>query len=267
MSVVDQGVLRIVTNAIVDSLYNNLPPDLSEISSHSNLLEVASKVHSEVVLMNLTSSTPVKHHLKKRKAQNFVNGTTYMDDFQTVLNQLELSDAAENTFLDLGCGDGECLLAASSLLSSSSKCVFSTVVGIELNHSKVLEAVVLSQLTRSLYPMLPSIMIEEGDFLDSPWWHTLSISNGVDEVAPNALVVYVCATCYTEDVRQSILHQVSALGKSRASSPLYLIQLDRAISPEDCELNNLTLSFVYPGLRTSWGEGTAYTYMYHREKG
>ena len=121
------------------------------------------------------------------RAVNFVRGEVYFLDFLRVLRLAApfMTSARDAEFVDLGCGVGSCLAAASCL----SRPTFTRLCGLDLSRTKTLEcSLLLSELR-----VAQSVQVLEGNFLSPQvdWWREAS-------------VVYLCATCFAQDVWVSL---------------------------------------------------------------
>eukprot|EP01033_Poteriospumella_lacustris_P007911 gene7911-5686_t len=198
---INEELVRRLTNAIVDRLFDE---------SHEELLKDA---HGEFIdktigalKPQLGASTSIREHFKRRNPRNFVKGVTFMDDFCEVFRRISPMDANQSpaiarVFVDLGSGDGECLLAAAAWSASATATdaatdAFQHIVGYELNHARVLESRVLAAVLQYLHPHLPPLQTVEEDFLQCDGWLPTELAAAT---GPVDVVVYACATCYTAD--------------------------------------------------------------------
>lgn len=117
------------------------------------------------------------------RAVNFVRGEVFFIDFLRVLRLAApfMTTARDDVFVDLGCGVGSCLAAASCLTRPR----FTHLCGLDLSRTKTLEC----SLLLSAMGVTQAVQVLKVDFLSGEveWWREAS-------------VVYVCATCFAEDV-------------------------------------------------------------------
>jgi SAM-dependent methyltransferase len=164
---------------------------------------------------------------------NFVYGEVTFQAFLEVLKKVSFLEG--ETFVDLGCGTGNCLAAAALYRSlsnaedlnsheKSQRCT--KIVGIDLLRSKLIECrIMLAHLSalvdQKKLPKLPEIEVLEMDFLQHGEWHT------------TADVVYACATCFSSKQLQLLLIELLRMKKDSS-----LIILDKELDcflPDDDE--------------------------------
>eukprot|EP01033_Poteriospumella_lacustris_P016187 gene16187-11579_t len=273
---INEELVRRLTNAIVDRLFDE---------SHEELLKDA---HGEFIdktigalKPQLGASTSIREHFKRRNPRNFVKGVTFMDDFCEVFRRISPMDANQSpaiarVFVDLGSGDGECLLAAAAWSASATATdaatdAFQHIVGYELNHARVLESRVLAAVLQYLHPHLPPLQTVEEDFLQCDGWLPTELAAAT---GPVDVVVYACATCYTADVVEGILSRCGQLSREKDGQyRVRLVLLDQnldALAPPVAgtvtSANDLLTAATWrlvddvPHIRTSWGEGHARIY-------
>jgi hypothetical protein len=233
---------------------------------------------------------------------NFVCGNTRIQDFQTllfkVLSQYEANSREKIiSLIDLGCGNGECLSAAILfdyiMSSSNNKTKFSRLLGIDLQEKQIESA---NYLFKSLIKNIrkrengseissyawPEIDIVTGDFIEQPWSDFANQKpvslRSTDTDPKSVLMLYLCATCFTESLLKLILSKVvMPLSDPLVSSDpctmtsLYLISLDkdlRSYIPPlgESSHGNLFLDLLFEqNCETSWGNGKAYVYRTDRQ--
>lgn len=184
---------------------------------------------------------------RRNRAQDFVNGTTTMDDFLCLLGRLPPIE--DRTFVDFGCGDGSLLLSV-ALAHFYQPCfpMFVEVIGIDLDHARATEAFLkLEYLKKKVSDqhqfVIPKYAVYEDDF------HSVSLPSPVH-------VIYACATCFTESTRLVVLQRAAELLQPDG----VLILLDWKLSEELLS----SFGFAYSDeaqCQTSWGTGIAYVYI------
>lgn len=269
---INEELVRRLTNAIVDRLFDETHDQLLE-NTHAAFMD---KI-VEVLKPQLGASTSIREHFKRRNPRNFVKGVTFLDDFCEVFRRISPNQcpATARLFVDLGSGDGECLLAAAawsaSAGSSAAEGAFQHIVGYELNHARVLESRVLAAVLQYLHPDQPALQTIEEDFLQCDSWLPAELAAWP---GPVDVVVYACATCYTADVVEGILSRCRQLSEEDDSRyRVHLVVLDQnldALAPPaaapEASANDLTTTATWrlvddvPHIRTSWGEGHARIY-------
>lgn len=279
MPVIDAILVKQLTQAIVNRLFDqekrgDFSPYNSVINSVTERLqsEIPSRPSSACSSSSSSSSSGsvLRDLLKSRKAGNFVKGETYVGDFLRVLNAVPIDSSlvyaqSDVSFVDLGSGDGECLLAAA--ICNSDRLRFAHIVGYEVNHARVIESRVLISVIQELYStgdvVLPSLLVLEKDFLTDEDWlpsHFLQTEAENSFRRKQIYVIYACATCYTPDVVNGIYLRCKKLAAS--SHTVFLILMDKEL-PSNlncCDSNTSYPPFVQIGenftnVRTSWGEG------------
>ncbi len=181
---------------------------------------------------------------------NFVSGDVDYFDFQRILLIAGMHDG--DSFYDLGCGSGNCLLAAALLgIFKFPDQKYSKVVGIELKNSKVVECQLMLprifEFCHDHLSKLPTIQIIEENFLSVDW------SDGD--------VVYSCATVYSASQMQSLTEKLLLL--KRGARVILLV--DKQFPPDQtasCEGadGGFWLAHTVTDITTSWGKGVAYIY-------
>jgi hypothetical protein len=187
---------------------------------------------------------------------NFVSGDVNFGDFQMVL---KLCDVVHNeVFVDLGCGSGNCLLAAAlSHCFHETGVSFLRVEGIELKQDKFYECKYVSarleQIGAKLQIITPQITIKQNNFLEVDWSY--------------AEVVYACSTCFTESVMKRLAVQFLSLKKGAR-----VILMDKELNSDYFSTVNakdvtdrFDVATVFQIVTqvecmTSWGKGTAFIY-------
>lgn len=298
-------IIRKVTSAVIDCLFS----DSSDIEDkcfairhglngkYEELIdEVVQSLQSELKLLSVSK---LRNSFKSHNPRNFVKGVTYTEDFISIFRHIEILSEIEDEsktariFIDLGCGDGECMFAArmwgqesssssSSTPSSQSKTFgFTHILGFELNHARVIECKALLAVLQHIYRIKsssnvdPLLEVFEEDFTKIASWlpselmpgtsHELCIQNQYDNVI---CIMYACATCYTPEVILGILTKCNEhlLMSKKELSPnfsMLLIILDQELESFDLSSPNLPQIVRrgdIPHIRTSWGEGHARLY-------
>jgi hypothetical protein len=232
---------------------------------------------------------------------NFVCGNTRIQDFQTilfnVLYQYEDNDHKKViSFIDLGCGNGECLSATllfDYILSSTNKKMkFSRLLGVDLQEKQIESA---NYLFKSLVKDIresenesyvwPDIDIFAGDFIEQPWSDfanrrpvSLAIDRPTETDPKTVVLLYLCATCFTESLLKLILSKVViplsdplVSFNRHALTSLYVISLDKDLRSyvpplSESSNGNLMLELLFEqNCETSWGNGKAYVYRIDRQ--
>ena len=129
--------VRTIVERIMEFLFNSKEIICNDEESH-----VISLLLEQLYPILPKSTSLINSSYNKR---NFVCGITCSDDLATVFGALDLKDDHIRCFTDLGCGDGECLMSAACLKDDNDSYTFQHIVGIELNHSKYLESVALTE--------------------------------------------------------------------------------------------------------------------------
>jgi hypothetical protein len=280
MPVIDAILVKQLTQVIVNRLFDqenrrDFSPYNSVINSVTERLQSEIPSRPSSACSSSSFGSVLRDLLKSRKAGNFVKGETYVDDFLRVLNAVPIDSSlvyaqSDVSFVDLGSGDGECLLAAA--ICNSDRLRFAHIVGYEVNHARVVESRVLISVIQELYStddvVLPSLLVLEKDFLTDEDWLP---SHFLQTEAENSLrrkqiyLIYACATCYTPDVVNGIYLKCKKLAAS--SHTVFLILMDKDLpSIVNCSDSNTAYPpFVQIGenfinVRTSWGEGTICIY-------
>jgi len=177
---------------------------------------------------------------------NFVSGEVFFLDFCRVLHILPSlvdSDDKKKVFVDLGCGVGSCL-AAASFLRRTETChdvpYFSELIGFDLMHSKIVECASLLNALGRQSPWVgqaQELRAIEADFLQQDFSH--------------ADVVYACATCFDSTTMRSLEEGKFPLLRSG----VLVVLIDKELS----EKSSLTL-LASCQVRTTWGVANARVY-------
>jgi hypothetical protein len=258
--------IRDQTENELNEKYNN--PDSLQSSSQTSSFSIFQSSHKKV---------------------NFVRGNTSLKSIQKVLFQLLQNDyvnkaeTAEITswnFIDLGCGDGECVSAAflfdhffrKSDHTDSPLVQFTSIIGVDLQKQQLESARYLIrnlkkelQSNSSSSAMFPQVILMEEDFLHIDWSQLLS------SLSPNPSLVYICATCFTQELIEAIVERIFPVllpGSIVICLDKELSLYCRSSSSELTELHVQSSSPDKPPLEflfsqscvTSWGEGTAFVY-------
>jgi hypothetical protein len=217
------------------------------------------------------------------KKVNFVRGNTSLKSLQKVLFQLFQNDyfnKSETTkirswnFIDLGCGDGECLAAAflfDNFLrkndhTDSPLVQFTSIIGVDLQKQQLESARCLMenlkkelQSNSSSSAMFPEVTLMEEDFLQIDWNQLLS------PLSPIPSLVYICATCFTQELIESTVERIFPVllsGSIVICLDKELLAYCHATASNPTEISDkppLELLFCQSCI-TSWGEGTAFVY-------
>ena len=179
-------------------------------------------------------------------AVNFVSGEVFFLDFCRVLHILPSlvdSDDKKKVFVDLGCGVGSCL-AAATFLRRTETChdvpYFSELIGFDLMHSKIVECASLLNALGRQSPWVgqaQELRAIEADFLQQDFSH--------------ADVVYACATCFDSTTMRSLEEGKFPLLRSG----VLVVLIDKELS----EKSSLTL-LASCQVRTTWGVANARVY-------
>lgn len=189
-------------------------------------------------------------------AANFVSGDMDVAGFAQLL--LTAGVQQDDCFVDLGCGSGNCLVAAAlvAVAAGNPACRFARVVGIEMSAAKVLECATLATRLAELSLRegldAPAVETVHGNFLvedpggGPPWWS----SRGV---------VFACATCFTPSLMAQLFSRLLLLPAGSR-----VILLDQALPELLCSDGPAGQGeFRLVGesaCGASWGQGTARVY-------
>lgn len=255
--------IRKISEKKLDDIYNNTTEKVHVFGFGSSSFSVLTSQHRKV---------------------NFVKGNTNIESFLKILFKLELEKGDLYNFIDLGCGDGECLgatLLFNSLSSPLEKCKFSNLIGVDLQKQQLESAhMFLNELNDSLKTenpdlVLPEISVKHSDFLEINWNELLSVAS--------RSVLYMCATCFTDGLILSIMKSIFPMLLNGS----IIICLDKDLNeyyhnPQLEEFPDITTTrqnanthpveilngeyeyqlqlVFFQTCRTSWGQGIAYVY-------
>jgi len=191
------------------------------------------------------------------KAVNFVYGEIDINSFFHLLNKVGINDENE-TYIDLGCGSGVTLIAASLMIYYNKKynkvIKFKNIIGIDLLSMKIEECrKTLTYIDSNIndfhnkgveyYEYLiqkkPEINVILQNFLQYDW--------------TTADVVYACATCFALDLLDQLEVKLKEL---KVGSRIIL--LDSLILQSQDNIFQLMDTY---SCKTTWGIGIAYTYI------
>ena len=136
---------------------------------------------------------------------NFVRGDVYFLDFARALKLAATFVSTDGgVFVDLGCGVGSCLAAASFITREAEGAggfVFSHVCGLDLSHAKTLECSLLIDAIQAQKQTTSQVVeVVEANFLS---WE--------GQWEEKASVVYICATCFADDVMEPLRKKLLAV--------------------------------------------------------
>lgn len=247
----DSGITAGKANLVGQASWLHSPYDLlcSRLFSAAHIEAIAAMDSSVFIAKAVPEGGKKLAILQSGNAPvNFVSGEVFFLDFCHVLHLLPTlvdSDDKKRVFVDLGCGVGSCLAAASFLrrtetYTSHDVPYFSELIGFDLMHSKIVECTSLLDALGRQSPWVgqaQELRAIEADFLQQDFRH--------------ADVVYACATCFDSTTMRSLEESMFPLLRPGA----FVVLIDKELS----EKSSLTL-FASCQVLTTWGVANALVY-------